>query len=230
MTTHMNRRAFMKTAAAGVAVAGVTLSGLGSLAHAESFDMPALPYADDALEPVISARTISFHYGKHHSAYYAKANKMVPGSKYEGMRLEEISAKAADDPTAQGIFNNVAQAFNHDFYWNGMKPGGGGKPTGKIAEAIDRDFGGYEGFREAFMGAAGVFGSGYAWLMQKDGVLMCLGFQNAENPLGMGARPLFTVDVWEHAYYLDWQNRRGDYVAAVLDKLVDWDFVNANLA
>ncbi len=192
--------------------------------------LPELPYAQDALEPVISARTLDFHHGKHHNAYVTNANAMIKGTDLEDLTVESIITKTAGDAERAGIFNNVAQAFNHAFYWKCLKPGGGGEPTGPVAAKIDQAFGSYEKFVEAFKTAGMTqFGSGWAWLVQDGDTLKIMKTANADTPLAHGLTPLLTADVWEHAYYLDYQNRRPDYLAAFLDELVNWDFVNANL-
>lgn len=191
---------------------------------------PDLPYAKDALEPYISARTFEFHYGKHHKAYVDNANKMLEGSELAGKDVVSIIQTAAKDPAKKGLFNNVAQAWNHAFFWQCMKKGGGGKPTGKIAERISTDFGGYEKFADAFKNAGATqFGSGWAWLVEKGGKLEIMQSANADTPVAQGVKPLLVVDVWEHAYYLDYQNRRPDFLQAFIDHLINWDFVNANL-
>lgn len=192
--------------------------------------LPALPYADTALEPHISANTISFHYGKHHKAYVDKTNDAIKGTPHDNASLEEIVKDVAGKN--QGLFNNAAQVWNHTFYWNSMKPGGGGAPTGAIAKAIDDSFGSYDAFKTEFAAkGAGQFGSGWAWLIAKGGKLEVTNSPNAETPLtDSAATPLLTMDVWEHAYYLDYQNARPGYMTAFLDNLVNWDFANANLA
>jgi len=196
-----------------------------------AFELPPLPYPDTALEPIYSAKTISFHHGKHHKAYVDNLNKLVAGTPLEGKTLEEIIKAVADDPAKAGVFNNAAQIWNHTFFWNSMKPGGGGKPSGALAEMIDEAFGSYEKFAEQFKAAAvGRFGSGWAWLVMEGGALKIVATPNAETPITKGQTPLITVDVWEHAYYLDYQNRRPDFVQAFLDHLVNWDFATANLA
>ena len=183
--------------------------------------LPALPYAMDALEPVISEKTISFHYGKHHQAYVNKLNELVQGTEFENASLEDIIMKSDG-----GIFNNGAQVWNHTFYWNCLSPSGGKEPAGKILEAINQAFGSFEKFKEEFANAAATqFGSGWAWLVKnKNGKLEIIKTANAENPMRQGHTPLLTCDVWEHAYYLDYQNRRPDYVTAFW-KLVDWNKV-----
>lgn len=195
-----------------------------------SVPYPDLPYAKDALEPYISARTFEFHHGKHHKAYVDNANKMLEGSDLAGKDLVAIIQAAAKDPAKKGLFNNTAQAWNHAFFWQCMKKGGGGKPTGKIAERIAADFGSYEKFAEAFKNAGATqFGSGWAWLVEKNGKLEITQSANADTPVAQGIKPLLVVDVWEHAYYLDYQNRRPDFLQAFIDHLINWDFVNANL-
>ena len=195
-----------------------------------AFELPVLPYAEDALEPYYSARTISFHHGKHHKAYVDNLNKLTAGTELESKTLEDIILLAAGDATKAGMFNNAAQIWNHTFFWHCMKPGGGGKPAGQLAKDIDAAFGSYEKFAELFKAAAvGHFGSGWAWLVLEGGELKIVSTPNAETPLAKGQKALLTVDVWEHAYYLDYQNRRPDFVQAFLDHLVNWDFVAKNL-
>jgi Fe-Mn family superoxide dismutase len=192
-----------------------------------AFELPPLPYADDALEPVYSAKTISFHYGKHHKTYVDTLNKLTEGTDLAAKSLEDVIKGAEPGP----LFNNAAQVWNHTFFWNGMKPGGGGAPGGDLAARIDAAFGGYEQFVEAFKTAAvGRFGSGWAWLVAEGGALKIVSTPNAETPLTTAATPLLTVDVWEHAYYLDYQNLRPAWVQAYFDKLVDWEFAAQNLA
>jgi Fe-Mn family superoxide dismutase len=196
-----------------------------------AFELPPLPYPDTALEPHYSAKTFSFHHGKHHKAYVDNLNKLLPGSPYENNTLEEIIRQTAGDQSKAGFFNNAAQVWNHTFFWNCMKPSGGGRPTGLLGERIDQSFGGYEKFAEQFKAAAvGRFGSGWAWLISELGELKVMSTPNAENPMSLGKVALLTVDVWEHAYYLDYQNRRPDFVQVFLDHLVNWDFVAQNLA
>lgn len=186
-----------------------------------SFELPKLPYALDALEPHISKRTLEFHYGKHHQAYVTNLNNLVPGTEFENASLEVIVQKA-EGP----IFNNGAQVWNHTFYFNMFSPKGGGEPKGALAEAIERDFGSFEKFKTEFSSAAAtLFGSGWAWLVKKaDGTLAIVKESNAGNPLRNGLTPLLTCDVWEHAYYLDVQNRRPDYIASFWG-LIDWSVV-----
>ena len=194
------------------------------------FTLPALPYADDALAPVISANTMSFHYGKHHKAYVDNLNKLTEGTEYAAMPLVDVIKKTAGQADKAAIFNNAAQIWNHTFFWESMTPNGGGKPTGKIAELIERDLGGYDKFKSDFANAAVTqFGSGWAWLVVEGGKLSFRKTGNAETPISGTATPLLTIDVWEHAYYLDFQNRRADFAAAVIDKLIDWKRANERL-
>jgi Fe-Mn family superoxide dismutase len=189
-----------------------------------AYELPELPYAADALEPVISAETIDYHYGKHHQAYVTNLNKLVAGTEFDGATLEDIIR------TADGaIFNNGAQVWNHTFYWNGLSPDGGGQPSGALAEAIDAAFGSFEAFKEAFVtSAVGNFGSGWTWLVKNDdGSVEIVNTSNAANPMTDGKTPLLTIDVWEHAYYIDYRNARPKYLDEIW-KLVNWGFVAAN--
>lgn len=194
------------------------------------FTMKPLPYADNALDPVITAQTIGFHYGKHHTTYLNTLNKLASeDAALQGKSLVEI-IKATHGKNA-AAFNNAAQVWNHDFYWDSLKPNGGGKPTGKIADLIKDSFGDYDKFKTDFA-QTGVtqFGSGWAWLCLEGGKLVFKKTGNAENPLTMsGVTPLLTLDVWEHAYYLDWQNKRVDHLNAAIDKLLNWEFAEKNL-
>jgi Fe-Mn family superoxide dismutase len=196
-----------------------------------AISLPALPYAENALDPHYSAKTISFHYGKHHKTYVDNLNKLIAGTPLESKSLEEIITASAGDSSKAGLFNNAAQVWNHTFFWNCMRPGGGGRPKGDPAARIDSTFGSYEKFAEQFKAAAvGRFGSGWAWLVLDGGALKITSTANADTPMAGKQTALLTVDVWEHAYYLDYQNRRPDFVQAFLDHLVNWDFVAANLA
>jgi Fe-Mn family superoxide dismutase len=193
------------------------------------FELPPLPWAENALEPVISAKTISFHYGKHHAAYVKKTNELVAGTRYEGMPLERIIAETAGHPDSQALFNQAAQVWNHTFFWNCLRAGGG-KPSGDLARRIDAELGGFDKFKEAFTkSAVGCFGSGWAWLCESNGKLEIVAMPNAGTPLAKGATPLLTLDVWEHAYYLDYQNERPKFVGAVIEKLLNWDFAAEQL-
>ena len=194
-------------------------------------ELPPLPYAQDALAPVISAETLSFHYGKHHKAYVDNLNKLVAGTDLADTPLEKVIAATAGKPDKAGVFNNAAQIWNHTFFWNSLKPNGGGAPAGAIASGIETAFGSFDNFKKEFANAAMTqFGSGWAWLVADKGTLKVVKTPNAETPLTSGLTPLVTIDVWEHAYYLDYQNRRADFVSAVIDKLLNWEFANANLA
>ncbi|QNI63874.1 superoxide dismutase [Synechococcus sp. A15-44] len=193
--------------------------------------LSALPYALDALEPHISSSTLEFHHGKHHNAYVTNLNKAIEGTDLDGKSLEEVICAVAGDASKAGVFNNAAQVWNHSFYWQCMKPGGGGQPSGDLLEKINADFGSYDAFVEQFKAAGATqFGSGWAWLVLDNGSLKITKTANADLPLAHGQKALLTMDVWEHAYYLDYQNRRPDYISTYLDKLVNWDFVAANLA
>ncbi len=192
--------------------------------------LPDLPYARTALAPHMSEETLNFHYGKHHQKYVDVTNELIAGTPLADASIEEIVKEAhAKDP---GLFNQSAQIWNHTFFWHSMKPQGGGAPTGEIAKAIDESFGGYDAFKEAFSKAGATqFGSGWAWLVAKGGKLEVRKTPNAETPITeAGATPLITMDVWEHAYYLDHQNARPAYISTFLDHLVNWDFANDNLA
>ena len=194
------------------------------------FTLPPLPYPDNALEPVISANTLSFHHGKHHKAYVDNLNNLIKGTELEGQALEAIIKATSGKADKAGIFNNAAQVWNHTFYWSSMRSGGGGKPTAKLSALIDSGFGGYDNFKKELSQAAITqFGSGWAWLVAEGGQLKVVKTGNAETPITKGLTPLLTIDVWEHAYYLDHQNRRPDYVNAVIDKLLNWSFAEENL-
>lgn len=183
-----------------------------------------LPYAKDALAPHISAETMDFHYGKHHAAYVNKLNSLIEGTEFASASLEDIIKKAEG-----GIFNNGAQVWNHTFFWNCMAPNGGGEPTGKAKDAISGTFGSFDKFKELFSEkAATLFGSGWCWLAAKDGKLEVIQKPNADNPLRDGYTPVLTLDVWEHAYYIDYRNARPKFIEAFWN-LVNWDFVNKNL-
>ena len=191
-----------------------------------------LPYADDALAPTISAKTISFHYGKHHAGYVKTLNGLVAGTKYEGLPLDAIVA-ASRDAGDTAIFNNAAQIWNHDFYWRSLAPAGkGGEPSAELLAAINASFGSLDACKAALADAAVKrFGSGWAWLLKKDGKLVVESTSNADTPCGKPfVTPLLVIDVWEHAYYLDWQNARAAYVKAVVDGHLNWSFASGNFA
>lgn len=231
----LTKREFCKALAATC-----VLPAFGAMARAEAnpttnedfmtFTLPELPYAPNALEPHITAHTLSFHYSKHHQAYVTNLNNLVKDTPLANATLEEVIAASAKDPSKAGIFNNAAQVWNHTFYWHSMKPNGGGAPTGELAKKIDKDFGGLDQFKEAFKQAATTqFGSGWAWLVLDGDTLKVTKTGNADLPMAHGQKALLTIDVWEHAYYLDFQNRRPDYISTFLDKLVNWDFAAKNL-
>jgi len=187
-------------------------------------ELPPLPYADNALEPVISAETISYHYGKHHQTYVTNLNNLIPGTEFENLSLEDIVKKASG-----GIFNNAAQVWNHTFYWNCLSPNGGGEPTGALGDAINKAFGSFAAFKEAFSKSAATnFGSGWTWLVKNsDGSVAIVNTSNAATPLTGEQTPLLTIDVWEHAYYVDYRNARPKYLEEIW-KIVNWGFVAKN--
>ena len=195
-----------------------------------AFQLPPLPYAQDALEPYISAKTMSFHYGKHHQAYVDNLNKLVAGTPWATQPLEKIIQETAGAADKAALFNNAAQVWNHTFFWKSMKPGGGGKPTGRLLELIEKSFGNFDDFKKDFTNAAvSQFGSGWVWLVQDGDKLKIVKTSNADTPVANRQTALLTCDVWEHAYYLDYQNRRKDFVQAFLDHLVNWDFAASQL-
>lgn len=197
-----------------------------------AFTLPELPFGPSELEPYITANTLGFHHGKHHAAYVTNLNKLIEGTDLDGKSLEEVILASAGDASKAGIFNNAAQVWNHSFFWQSLKPNGGGSPSSSLLGLIDRDLGGLEKFRADFKQAAiSQFGSGWAWLVvDSDGKLAITKTANADLPLTKGQTALLTIDVWEHAYYLDYQNRRPDFVQSYLDNLINWDFAAANLA
>jgi Fe-Mn family superoxide dismutase len=196
-----------------------------------AFTLPPLPYPKEALEPYISARTLEFHHGKHHQTYVDTLNKLVAENKLEGQSLEQLIALTYRDEAKATVFNNAAQVWNHNFLWNCMKPKGGGEPKGDLAKAIAHDFGSFDKFATAFEEAADTqFGSGWAWLVFDAGKLKMIKAANAVDPVATGQTALLTCDVWEHAYYLDYQNRRPDFVKAFVENLINWDFAAENFA
>ncbi|MCX6904806.1 MAG: superoxide dismutase [Verrucomicrobia bacterium] len=200
-----------------------------AIAKAE-FQLPPLPYAQDALAPYLSAKTLSFHYGKHHQAYVDNLNKLIAGTPRAGQPLDKIIREAAGAADQAAVFNNAAQVWNHTFFWQSMKAGGGGKPTGRLLEQIGKSFQSFDEFKKAFVTAAlAQFGSGWAWLVQEGAVLKIVKTSNADTPVAHGQTALLTCDVWEHAYYLDYQNRRKDFVEAFLDHLAHWEFAASQL-
>jgi Fe-Mn family superoxide dismutase len=195
-----------------------------------TINLPELPYGKDALAPHLTEKTIDFHYGKHHNTYVTNLVKLIGGTDLENETLENIIKKTAGDSARAGIFNNAAQVWNHTFYWHSMSPNGGAGPSGNIAEKIKADFGSYEKFVEEFKNAGLTqFGSGWAWLVLKDGKLQVTKTSNADTPLAHGLKPLLTADVWEHAYYLDYQNKRADYLDVFIKNLINWEYANSLL-
>jgi Fe-Mn family superoxide dismutase len=191
--------------------------------------LPALPYAENALEPIITAKTMSFHYGKHHKAYVDNLNKLIAGTEYAALSLEKIITSTAGKPEKAAIFNNAAQNWNHTFYWKSMSPKGGGEPPTALKSKIEASFGSVDACKKELASTAvAQFGSGWAWLVLEGDKLKVVKTTNAEMPMSMGLKPLLAIDVWEHAYYLDYQNRRADYVNAMLDKLINWEFALQN--
>ncbi len=192
--------------------------------------LPPLPYAENALDPVISVSTIGYHYGKHHRGYVDTLNKLIAGTDLADLPLEKLIVETAGKADQVAIFNNAAQAWNHNFYWHSLRPNGSGEPPALLKQRIELSFGNLDACKKALaMAATTQFGSGWAWLVLDDNVLKVVKTSNAETPLTMGLTPLLAIDVWEHAYYLDYRNRRADYVNAVLDKLINWNYAADNL-
>lgn len=228
-TTDASRRDFLKGAAA-TAVAAGALGFPAILKGAEPLTLSPLPWPDTALQPVISAKTLSFHWGKHHRGYVDALNGLVKGGPLEGKALAEIVRASASDASARAVFNNSAQAWNHDFFWRSLRPKGGAAPSGALAAGIEASFGSLDALKKELVAAGlGQFGSGWAWLVADGAALKVVKTANADTPLTTGQTPLLVIDVWEHAYYLDWQNRRKDYLTAVVDGLLNWEFAAANL-
>jgi len=236
MNSHPSRREFLAVSA--VIAAASALPGKARAAvvppavkSASPLTLPPLPFNEGALAPVISAQTISFHYGKHHAGYVTNLGKLVAGTGFASQSLEEIILATAGQTDKAAIFNNAAQIWNHTFYWNSLSPKGGGEPPAALKAKIEASFGSVDACKKELATAATTqFGSGWAWLVQDGGKLSIVKTGNAETPITKGLKPLLTLDVWEHAYYLDYQNRRADYISAVLDKLINWEFAAANLS
>jgi len=230
----VTRRELATGTAAVLVAAGAGITAAPAIAQGRApYALPPLPYADTALDPVISSRTISFHHGIHHKTYVDNLNRLVENDVLGALPLEQLVKEVAGKADKVGHFNNAGQVFNHNFYWASMKPNGGGAPGGALEAQIDSDLGGIARFKTDFAAAAvGQFGSGWAWLVWKtqERSLAIERTSNADTPIVRGDAPLLTIDVWEHAYYLDHQNRRASYVAAVIDKLLNWDFAAAQLA
>jgi Fe-Mn family superoxide dismutase len=226
----LGRRSFL-IASAGT-VAWLAMGGLSRTARSASpFVLPPLPYAENALEQIITANTIGFHYGKHHKGYVDNLNKLVAGTEFADLSLEKIITSTAGRSEKTAIFNNAAQTWNHTFYWRSLSPKGGGEPPAVLKQKIEASFGTVDACKKELSTAAiAQFGSGWVWLVMDGGKLKVVKTGNADLPMTIGMKPLLTIDVWEHAYYLDYQNRRADYVNAVLDKLINWDFAAENLA
>ncbi len=223
------RRSFIMAAATTAVAAGV-LGFPAILEGAEPLQLPPLPWSDTALDPVISAKTLSFHWGKHHKGYVDALNGLIKGGPLEAKPLEEIVRASATDTALRPVFNNAAQAWNHDFYWKSLRPKGGAAPSGRLAEGIGTSFGSLEALKKELVSAGlGQFGSGWAWLVAEGASLKVVKTANADTPITTGATPLLVLDVWEHAYYLDYQNRRKDYLTAVVDGHLNWEFAAANL-
>lgn len=227
----INRRQFLRSSIlAACAVGAPFLLQCGSKGDSAVFVKQPLPYAKNALAPTISAETMGFHYDKHYAGYVNKANRLILNGSFGGKSPEAVIRSTADDPSQAAVFNNAAQAWNHAFFFKCLKPGGGGEPEGVLAEMIAAEFGSFANFKKVFLTAAGDrFGSGWVWLVLEEGRLVVVTSANADTPLAHGLIPLFTVDLWEHAYYLDYQNRRLDFVTAVLENLANWDFVATQL-
>ncbi len=227
--TGVSRRQFI-----GTSLGILSATALGGLARpvqaASPILLPALPWADSALAPVISANTIGFHYGKHHKGYVDNLNRLVAGSDLADLSLEKIVAATAGKADKTAIFNNAAQIWNHTFYWNSLLPNGGGEPPAALKKQIEASFGSVDALKKELATAAtSQFGSGWAWLVADGAKLKVIRTANADLPQTVGLKPLLTIDVWEHAYYLDYQNRRADYVNALIDKLLNWEFAQQNL-
>jgi superoxide dismutase, Fe-Mn family len=191
--------------------------------------LPPLPYAENALEPIITAKTMSFHYGKHHKGYVDNLNKLIAGTDFANLSLEKIITSTVGKPERTAIFNNAAQSWNHSFYWKSLSPTGGGEPPDALKLKIEASFGSVDTCKKELASTAvSQFGSGWAWLVLEGSLLKVVKTANADIPMTMGLKPLLAIDVWEHAYYLDYQNRRADYVNAVLDKLINWEFALKN--
>ena len=205
--------------------------GINEIKAVAPFELPPLPYSQNALDPHISQKTVSFHYEKHHSKYVTTTNELIKGTKFEKSNFMQIIKETAGKSDFQKLFNNAAQAYNHWFYWNCLTPEGGSVPKGKLASAIDSSFGSYDNFAKEFVSAAvGQFGSGYAWVVLENDKLKVMKTSNADNPVAHNLKPILGVDVWEHAYYLDYQNKREDYVVALVNNLINWDFAERNMS
>ena len=233
MKNNLNRREFLATSAILAVSSTLPVSAKASAPSAFKTDspiaLPPLPFSEGALAPVISAQTISFHYGKHHAGYVTNLGKLVAGTDLASQSLEEIILATAGQTDKAAIFNNAAQVWNHTFYWNSLSPKGGGEPPAALKAKLEESFGSVDACKKELATAATTqFGSGWAWLVQDGAKLSIVKTGNAETPITKGLKPLLSLDVWEHAYYLDYQNRRADYISALLDKLINWEFAAAN--
>ncbi len=230
----MKRRDFLRLSIGAGAFAFAqmaTISCTGPQKTKKIIKLPQLPYKINALEPYISSKTVDFHYSKHHAGYVKKLNLAISGTPFAKASFYELIKNTYGKDDKKHIFNNAAQTFNHNFYWKSMKPGGGGAPKGKMAEIIKKSFGSYDKFKQEFSKAALTqFGSGWAWIVKEDDKLKVIKTANADTPIAHGLVPVLTIDIWEHAYYLDYQNRRGDYIKAFIDHLINWEFAEENLA
>ncbi len=227
--TLLDRRDFI-VAAVGTVATLATIGLADTVQAASPFALPQLPYAEDGLEPIITAKTIGFHYGKHHKTYLDNLNKLVVGTEFADLPLEKIISATAGQADKAAIFNNAAQIWNHTFYWQSLAAKGGGEPPAALKQKITDSFGSVEACKKELAAVAiAQFGSGWAWLVMAGDKLKVVKTANAEVPFTAGLKPLLTIDVWEHAYYLDYQNRRADYVNAVLDKLINWEFALKNI-
>lgn len=224
------RRFLMTTSGAGLALASGAAWWPSAAQASSAMSLPPLPFAEQALEPVISAQTLSFHYGKHHKGYFDNLVKLIQDTPQAEQSLAALVTSSAGQPGKTAMFNNAGQVWNHSFYWQGLRAKGGGVPPAALKQKIEQSFGSVDALRqELAKAAAAQFGSGWVWLVLQDGQLKVTRTTGADSPLTTGAKPLLTLDVWEHAYYLDYQNRRVDHIHAVIDKLVDWGFVQDNL-
>ncbi|MEO6952946.1 MAG: superoxide dismutase [Polyangia bacterium] len=240
MSSNVTRRSFIGTGIAALAAANLaqaekkksaSTAPPAPVAPTGPFSLMKLPYAESALAPGISANTVGFHYGKHHHGYVNKTNTLLKGTDLANKSLEDIIKATYNRADKTALYDNAAQLWNHNFYWQSMKPRGGGSAPGELGKKIAADFGSFEAFaKELQTAATGQFGSGWAWLVEDAGKLRVIKTSNADNPIALGKKPIITIDVWEHAYYLDYKNLRVDYVKAYLDSLVNWDFAAANLA
>lgn len=225
----MDRRKFLKLSAGAGALALMQMTGISCIEP--TVIQASLPYKADALAPYICEKTILLHYQKHHAGYVNNLNHLIKGTPLAHLSLEELICKTRGKADKIGVFNNAGQVFNHTFYWSSMKPGGGGVPEGLIGQKITADFGSYHAFKNKFAATAlSQFGSGWVWLVKDKDKLKIIKTSNAETPVGQGLTPLLVIDVWEHAYYLDYQNKRADYINAYLEHLVNWEFAQSNLA